>query len=459
MGLRPTLLALTAAACLAAAACTSSPGRSAAPSPPTASPTRGPVSGSTEWPQYHRTADRAGVGTSTPSGGSVRRAWAVTLDGQVYASPLAVGGLVVAATENDSLYGLDRSDGRVRWRAHVATPVPGDRLPCGNIDPLGITGTPVYDARTGLVFAVAETTGFQHVLVGVDVRTGAVRVRRPVDPPNQDPRPMQQRAALALLAGHVYVAYGGLNGDCGDYHGHVVGVRTDGTGSLSVYRVPTGREGGIWAASGPAATASGHLLVAVGNGESTSGRFDGTDSVVELSTPDLRVVGLFAPKTWPDDNANDLDLGSMGPALLPDGRILIAGKRGTAYLLRTGALRGVGTELSAKQVCRAFGGAAVSGRDVYLPCTDGVRLVQVGGDSSLSVRWHAAGAAGSPVIGGGRVWSVDPDKGDLVALDPATGHEVGRRHVGPVTRFATPALSGPLVLVGTEHGVVASTIS
>lgn len=457
MAVRPALLALTAATCLLAAACTTSTGRTGQPSVSPV-PTHGPVSGSTDWPQYHRTADRAGLGTSTPSGGTVRRAWAATLDGTVYGSPLAVGDLVVAATENDSIYALGRTDGRVRWRTHVGTPVAGNRLPCGNVDPLGITGTPVYDAHSGLVFAVAETTGFQHLLVGVDLRTGAVKVRRPVDPPNQDPRPMQQRAALALVGNHVYVAYGGLNGDCGDYHGHVVGVRTDGTGNLSVYRVPTGREGGSWAASGPVVTPSGHLLVAVGNGESTSGRFDGTDSVVELSTPDLRVVGVFAPSTWPADNAQDLDLGSMGPALLPDGRVVIAGKRGTAYVLRSGALHGVGTQLSAKDVCRAFGGAAVSGADVYLPCVDGVRLVRVGGDSSLSVRWQATGAAGSPVLGGGRVWSVDPDKGDLVALDPRSGREVSRGHIGSVTRFATPALSGPLVLVGTERGVVASTI-
>jgi outer membrane protein assembly factor BamB len=50
--------------------------------------------------------------------------WQVSLDGAVYGQPLLVGSLVVAATEGDSIYGLDRSTGRVAWRAHVGTPVP-----------------------------------------------------------------------------------------------------------------------------------------------------------------------------------------------------------------------------------------------------------------------------------------------------------------------------------------------
>ena len=49
------------------------------------------------------------------------------------------------------------------------------RLPCGNIDPLGITGTPVYDPATKLVYAVAETTGFRHVLAGISVPGGTRR--------------------------------------------------------------------------------------------------------------------------------------------------------------------------------------------------------------------------------------------------------------------------------------------
>ena len=77
----------------------------------------------------------------------------------MYGQPLVVGQLVIAATENDSLYGLDRATGHVAWRTHLGSPVPLSDLPCGNIDPLGITGTPAYDRDNGLVYALAEMPG------------------------------------------------------------------------------------------------------------------------------------------------------------------------------------------------------------------------------------------------------------------------------------------------------------
>ena len=125
------------------------------------------------------------------------------LDGAVYGQPLLVGNLVIAATENDSIYGLDQATGTVAWRTHVGTPVPLSDLPCGNIDPLGITGTPVYNPASGLVYAVAETTGYHHVLVGISVRDGRLQVERDIPAPDGQPRYDQQRPALTIEDGRV----------------------------------------------------------------------------------------------------------------------------------------------------------------------------------------------------------------------------------------------------------------
>jgi sugar lactone lactonase YvrE len=57
------------------------------------------------------------------------------------------------------------------------------------------------------------------------------------------------------------------------------------------------------------------------------------------------------------------------------------------------------------------------------------------------------------VIGGGRVWALDPDGGVLHALDPATGKSRGEVKVGETSRFATPALSGSTVIVPTLAGI------
>ena len=74
-----------------------------------------------------------------------------------------------------------------------------------------------------------------------------MKVRRLVDTAGMDPRAHQQRPALTLANGMVYIAYGGLDGDCSDYIGRVVASRTDGEGPLLVYTVPTPREEEIWA--------------------------------------------------------------------------------------------------------------------------------------------------------------------------------------------------------------------
>ena len=59
----------------------------------------------------------------------------------------------------------DRSTGRVRWRARLGTALPLASEPCGNIDPTGITSTPVYDPSARLVFALAHSQRLGMLLI------------------------------------------------------------------------------------------------------------------------------------------------------------------------------------------------------------------------------------------------------------------------------------------------------
>ncbi|GAC1617089.1 MAG: hypothetical protein NVS4B11_05850 [Ktedonobacteraceae bacterium] len=385
------------------------------------------------------------------------RAWNTSLDGAVYGEPLVVGGHVLVATENNTLYALDANTGHVLWHTNVGTPVAQSDLPCGNIFPLGITGTPVYDPATGLVFAVAEVTGPAHILVGVDAATGQVKVRRIADPAGIEVRPHQQRAALALFGNMVYVAYGGLDGDCGNYHGWVVGSQTNGNGPLFSYQVPTPREGGIWAASGPAIDNAGHVFVAVGNGETTQGEWDHSDSILRLS-PTLHLEDGFAPQSWQQENAQDADLGSMGPLLLPNGFVFADGKSGLGYILHANALGGVGGQAQVMNVCHSYGGAATTGTQIFVPCTSGLQQLSLDTQGHLTSGWQAPGqVTGSPVVGGHTVYSLNSSDGTLYALDSATGKIRITVSVGPTSRFATPTLSGNHIFIGTLSGVVAVT--
>jgi outer membrane protein assembly factor BamB len=441
----------------ALAACSTAASTRPSPPPPIAhaSPAPGHTLSAADWPAYGHDAGRSGAAPGVPAPAGLHVAWRRHLDGAVYGQPLIIGGLVIAATEGGSIYALDAQRGTVVWRTHIATPVQLTDLPCGDIGPLGITGTPVYDPATGLVFAVAETTGGTHLLAGVSLATGQLEVRREVEPPRGTPIATQQRPALALHAGRVYVAFGGLDGDCADYVGAVVSVATAGAGPVRSYSVPTSRKGGIWATGGPV-VAGNRLLVSVGNGASTSS-YDGSDSVTALSAG-LRRLDLFAPASWAGENHSDIDLGSMTPALV-GGYVFIAGKSGTGYVLRATHLGGIGGQVARlANLCAGFGTAAVDGRAVYVPCQDGgIRQVIIGAGGRPRAGWiaQAASAHGSPVTGGGAVWVIDYDGGVLYALSAATGAVIASAGVGTAPHFAAPSLSGSHAYVGTLDGVVA----
>ncbi|GAA2147323.1 hypothetical protein GCM10009760_38110 [Kitasatospora kazusensis] len=481
---RAALAAAAALPVLLLPACTAGGGGPVPTQVATAARSATPLSAG-DWTTYHRDPARTGVAPGAAPVRSLTRAWSAALDGAVYGQPLVVGARVLAATENNTLYGLDAASGAVLWSTHLGPPATAAELPCGNIDPLGITGTPVYDPSSGLVYAVAELSGGRHELAGLDAATGAVVVRREVEPPKGDPLAHQQRAALTLLDGRVVVAFGGLFGDCGTYVGSVLAVPATGAGPILSYAVPTAREGGIWAAGGPVVD-GGRLLVSVGNGAETSGTNQGSDSVLALALPsslpsslttslppspspslttslppspspstELVRTDFFAPSSWQQDNADDLDLGSLSPVRV--GRFVLAvGKRGTGYVLDAAHFGGVGGELSQAALCPAYGGAAVTGSTVYLPCQDQLLQVTVGDDGRLGTGWRLPlRGAGSPVVGGGAVWVLDYGQGRLYALDPADGRVLEQTAVGPVPHFAAPVLTGGRVLVGTMAGVTA----
>ena len=326
------------------------------------------------WPAFDQNAARTGVAPGLAAAGKLSTAWTAHLDGAVYGQPLVVGGEVIAATENDSLYALSRTTGKLIWRKHVGTPVAQSQLNgCGDIFPLGITGTPVYDQADGLVYAVAEISGYHHMLVGLSATTGAVKLHRYLDEPTATNQPAynQQRPALTISQGRVYAAFGGLAGDCGAYQGSVVGAPLTGNGALVRWQVPTSREGAIWGTGGPVVGPQGDLWVSVGNGAAGAGKsYDGSDSVTMLS-PALQRVSYFAPSSWAADNDSDLDLGSTQPALAAGDAVFIMGKRGVGYLLNHDRLGGIGGQLAEQNICAAFGAAAVSGTTVYEPCSVG----------------------------------------------------------------------------------------
>ncbi len=409
------------------------------------------------WPTDHGDNLRSGYNPSATPFGRLTAVFSRNLDGAVYGSPIMAGANIIVATENNTVYALNAATGGTVWSRHLRTAIADTSvLACaGNIRPTGITSTPAYDPVTGRIFIVTITNsapqGVHHEIWALNAGNGAVAFGRQVEVPGTDPRAQQQRAALAVDRGRVYISFGGLAGDCGNYKGAVISLPTSGQFGGLAYVVPTPREGAVWAAGGPVVAPDGSLFIAVGNGESTT-TFDFSDSVTRLS-PAMTRLDYFAPTSWAADNQADADLGSMSPAYLLNGYILQAGKSGNGYTLRTSRLGGIGGQVRSGPLCRAFGVAAVTTATAYLPCTDGVSRVDVAADGSFSKRWTASGISGSPVAGPGALYALGGST--LYALSGRTGTQLGSINVGPTTRFATPALIGNRLYVGTVSGIVA----
>src|SRR5260370_2069581 len=171
----------------------------------------------------------------------------------------------------------------------------------------------------------------------MNISNGRTVAQRRIDVSGSDPRAQQERGALAVLASRVYVPFGGLFGDCSDYKGRVIGAPVSGSGPLVRFSTPIRREAGIWAPAGESVRA-GSLYVATGNGDPADQLGD-SDSVLRLS-PLLKVIDRFTPANFTSLSANDLDLASTAPALLPGGLIFQIGKESVGYVLDSSRLGG-----------------------------------------------------------------------------------------------------------------------
>jgi hypothetical protein len=475
----PVVRALFAAATLGLAmlsATSAASGSTAGAAAPAAHPSA--TGFGSDWPVYHHDPLGSGVDPANTSLSPATHAWTTTLDGELYGEPLVEGGRVIAATENDTVYGLAADTGAVLWSTHLATPVPSSDLPCGNIGPtVGITSTPVIDPARNEVFVLADESvaghGASHHLVGLDLFSGVVRSNTVADPPGSYPLYQLQRAALALDGTTVLIGYGGNAGDCESppavYHGWLVGIPEDGGSIASTFEVASAggdSEGAIWmGGAGPEVDGSGNIWLATGNSRFTSSgdAYDDSDGVIELGS-NLAPIQSFAPLAWYSDNGADADLGSSSPAMLGAGLVFQAGKSNTGYVLSQASLGGVNGQLAtSSSYCGADvdGGHAVSGTTVYMPCGSGIEktVVTAGSPPTVSNPWKSStGSSGPPILAGGLVWTIAPGSAQLYGLDPSTGAATQTLALGSeANHFPTPTVADGLLLATSASAVVAFT--
>src|SRR5216683_2146488 len=483
-----------ATALLVSAAASFQPGQTAAAAPHSAAPKAAtPIVTNGAWPVYHHDDAHTGFDSTLAGVTSASTGWtSLALDQTVYAEPLVYQGIVYAATLNNTVYALNQSDGSVVWSNHIRAPETTG-WSCGHVSPQGILGTPVIDATGGRIYVVTlDTTDDLYRLEGLNLLTGVVELSTVITTlalTGFDWTIEQERGALALRNGYVYVPFGGRAGDCGAYHGYVFAVPTNGGASLSPYITP-GQGAGFWAAGGVVVDDStGKVFETSGNGTSggCNANLDGTpafenDAVVRLSAT-VAHEDSFIPQDWRSSwCTNDEDLGSASMVLISPTLAFQSGKWGTGFLVNPQSLGGMDGQLyptpkpatySEVDVCFGshhdanFGSYAYASPFVYVSCEHNSRDNIRGGLVGLQVdtvahtfsncdatcgapSWHTADITfGPPIVAGGAVWVVDINGGGLYGFNASTGAQIYHSAGFGVTHFTTPSEAGGQIFVGS----------
>jgi hypothetical protein len=295
-------------------------------------------------------------------------------------------------------------------------------LPCGNIIPLGITGTPVVDLPSrALLFDAMTTTNngitVKHLIYSMNVDTGTTNSGWPVDvnvalasgSPVFDSYTQNERGALAVMGGIVYVPYGGHAGDCDTYYGWLVGVPLNNPANVTAWATPA-RGGGMWAVGGPASDGI-NPFIATGNTFGAS-VWSGGEAIIRFQPGPVfsnLTNDYWSPTNWVALDNGDTDLGGSGalivdvPGATPSQLVVSLGKDGNAYLLNRTNLGGVNLPVAQ---------AAVSSgpiRQAAATYRTALGTYVVFCDSSGNLSAFRIGATGPPTITS--VWTVSQGGG------------------------------------------------
>jgi hypothetical protein len=295
--------------------------------------------------------------------------------GRVYAQPLFLergsngADALFVVTEENNAYAFNATTGAVLWSKNLGPPGRLSQLGCGNIDPLGATGTPALDLvrKQLLLDAVVQVVDGgpsdggtpHHNLFALDLATGGVNWSLDVEVavPGFQTAYQNQRSGLLVLNDTLYVPYGGHWGDCLPYYGRVVGVPLSGgppsAATLKLFQT-AGTGAALWAPNAVASDGTS-LFACTGNDRPTPATWDAGmgEALLHIALPGITFSGLpqdyFAPNNWQALDQSDGDLGSNGVVLFDlagagSGQLaFVIGKTHIGWLLDRTNLGGIQT--------------------------------------------------------------------------------------------------------------------
>ncbi len=408
-----------------------------------------------DWPEFGLDPQRSDVSEASTGITSANvahlRHVTVSLQGTVDSSPIYLHGALVDGASHDlvvvtTTYGrtlaIDAASGRILW---TFTPAGyGEWSGSARIT----TASPLFDPNRQFVYA-ASPNGLVHKLSlanGQEDRAGGWPVRITTEPKHE-----KLTAALNIDGPDLIATTGGYFGDAPPYQGHVVLIdRASGRvqrvfNTLCANRrtliAPsscTASDSAILSRSGPVVEPGGRrILIDTGNGP-WNGTTNFGDSVLELTFPDLTLRQSFTPTDQEHLNSTDTDLGSSAPALLGDGRIVLAGKDGIMRVLDLSRLDGhppsglqgprhpLGGEVQRLQIPgggQLFTAPAVWRRNgsttMFLADENGTAAYVLRNGFLYQV-WANQTPGTSPVMAGGLLYVYDPSAGGITVYRPGS---------------------------------------
>ena len=478
-------LAVLAVPALLAAACGGGGGHPAAGGAATRSATATPEANLTakiaparpgDWNRFGYDAQKTSAAPRGIAASAVGRLHErrVSLPGTVDASPIYLAGVTVGGQRRNVIvvtttYGrtlaLDAASGSPLWRFQPSS----YRRLAGTAQ--FTTATPLSDRR--YVYA-ASPDGHIHKLRlsdGHQISSGHWPVSVTRDAGHE-----KIASSLNLTGGTLLVTTGGYIGDAPPYQGKVVAISAK-TGRITAVwnslcsnrrRIiaPStcgASDSAIWGRAGAVVDPRNHHVYAASSNGPWNGHTNWGDSTLELSAGAKRLVGSYTPTNQAELEAQDIDLGSTSPAILPDPAsghpkyLLQGGKDGLLRLLALplhapGRLGGQRQIVTAPGSTDVFTAIAVRHRkgltEAFVTTNAGTGAFRLRG-GRLHRMWSNGTGGTSPVLAGGVLWVFDPG-GALIAYRPGSGRVIHRFGV-PDGHWNSPIVAGGRVYLPTGN--------
>jgi outer membrane protein assembly factor BamB len=457
-----------------------------------------------DWPMIEHDLGRSGTATdetqiNNTNASLLAQNWSTTLDGKVTAQPLFLSGVqvkgathdvVIAATNQNTVYGLDATTGAVLWSRHLLNPPTSCGIPGG----FGISGTPVVDRTSGRIYAVTDD-GTLHILSLADGSDAAASLQFITNPATN-----YVWGGLSLVNGALYIPTASDGCDDVPWQGGIYQIGVTGSAPqllkhwITVPSLPASQAGGgIWGYGGVSVdTASGHVYAASSDDATGISTQEGVTpyaaSLLALDS-NLNLLGWYQPPEaaqYPcaPSQACDQDFAATPLVFHPAGcpTMLAAGsKNGNLYVTTETSLESDGgsdgSHVQAIQLNQSvddLGEGGLYGTPAYSPSTNLLYVVDSGSgitgvagglvalsvqpDCSVKVAWSqpigtsiSDSPNSTPTIANGVVF-VGANDGSVRAFDAATGSRLWNSGSVGFAVYAAPIVAHGRVITGAWSG-------